>query len=295
MGTEGQGSGQPPKGQSSGQPPKGQGSGQPPKPPVCIPLAGEKVLQEFQILVQKVGGRPEVLLIGETLEGKDIHGMMSKFVQDLFSATCHPVHPADALKEPCTATCSLGGRQCQLIFFLCRASCLQGKRTELRKVLKEVKKFVQRSPCALVGVIMDPTKGEAEAARNQMLRMLQSVFPKPVNKRGKQAAGSKGGTSLELEDIEVEAEVYIPGETRGNLAIMKAACRASEALAKGLSEPGVAKDPLTVSGSSWTWFFVKGLLGTALVVGMASGVGWYLYEQGLLPPDLIPTAFFSFA
>lgn len=260
---------------------EGQGcGGQPPKTPACVPLVGEKVLHEFQILVQKVGGRPEVLLIGETLDGKDIQGLMSTFVRDLFSATCHPVHPADALKEPCITTCSLGGRQCQLIFFLCRASCLQSKQSELRKVLKEVKKFVQRSPCALVGVIMDPTKGEAEAVRNQMLRMLRSVFPKPVQKRGKRAYG-KAGTSLELEDVEVEAEVYIPGQPRGNLAIMKAACRASEALTK--------------SGSSWTSIFVKGLLGTVCVAGVVSGVGWYLYDQGLIPPDMIPTALFSSA
>lgn len=212
---------------------EGKSSGQPPSPAACIPLAGNKVLQDFQVLVQKVGGRPDVLLIGETLEGKDIQGLMSSFVKELFSATCHPVHPADILKEPCTATCSLGGKQCQLIFFLCRASSLKGKQMELKKLLKELKMFVQRTPCAVVGVIMEPTKGEAEAARNQMLRMLRSVFPKPVGKPGKKGSGgSKGGSSMELENIEVEAEVYVPGDKRDNLAIMKAACRAKEALNK---------------------------------------------------------------
>ncbi|XP_053131467.1 uncharacterized protein C2orf72-like [Hemicordylus capensis] len=262
----------------------------PEAPTCCAPLSGQKVLQDFQILVHKVGGRPEVLLVGETLEGKDIYGHMASFVRDLFSAPCHPVSPADALKEPCAAPCSLGGKQCQLIFFLCRASCLKSKPAELRRVLKELKRFVQQSPCAVVGILTDPTKGEAEEARDQLLRMLRGVFPKaPASKRGRRAApgkrdlgtaGDGKGRPMELEDVEVEAEVYVPGYPRGNLAIMKAACRASAAVARG---------------SSWTSILVKSLLGTVLVAGMASAAGWYFYDQGMIPPDLLPGALFASA
>ncbi|XP_042298172.1 uncharacterized protein C2orf72 homolog isoform X2 [Sceloporus undulatus] len=249
---------------------------EPPSPPsapvVCMPGPGEKVAHDFQMLVQKVGGRPEVLLIGETLEGQDIHSMMAAFVQDLFSAPCHPVPPGEALKEPCGVPCTLGGKRCQLIFFLCRASCLKGKQNELQRVLKEVKKVVQRHPCALVGVIMEPTQGEAEAARAQLLRVLRGVFPKGqgAHKKGQKDTAETG--TLELEDIEVEAEVYVPGQPRGKLAIMKAACRASEALAQS-------------RGSSCLRRLLKGLVGTACLVGTSSVALWYLCQYGLLPPD----------
>ncbi|XP_067328343.1 uncharacterized protein C2orf72 homolog [Anolis sagrei] len=210
---------------SEGEAPGGAG------PALCIPGPGEKVAHDFQILVQKVGGRPEVLLIGEALGGQDIHAMMSSFVEDLFAAQCQPVPPGDALLEAASAPCSIAGKRCQLIFFLCRAECLKRKQAELRKVLQQVKQFVRRSPCALVGVIMEPTKGEALTARAQLLQLLRGVFPKAPKGQGKGQGQATGPTdAMELEDIEVEAEVYIPGQPRGKLAIMKAACRASEAL-----------------------------------------------------------------
>ncbi|KAF7237024.1 hypothetical protein EYD10_16250 [Varanus komodoensis] len=259
----------------------GPGPEEPPRA-VCIPGPGEKIVQDFQMLVQKVGGRPEVLLVGETLEGKDIHGMMASFVKDLFSATCHPVQPGEALKAPCSAACSVGGRPCQLIFFLCRASSVKGKQRELCQVLKEVKQLVQKAPCALVGIIMEPTKGEAEAARAQLLRLLRNVFPK-APKQSELAAGSghqgKEGP-VELEEVQVEAEVYIPGHPRGNLAIMKAACRASGAL--------------TSRGPSRALALLKGLAGMACVAGLASVAGWYMYERGLISPDVIPVGLLSF-
>uniref|UniRef100_A0A670JNX9 C2orf72-like C-terminal domain-containing protein n=1 Tax=Podarcis muralis TaxID=64176 RepID=A0A670JNX9_PODMU len=193
---------------------EGKGSEQLPEA-ICIAGPGSKVAKDLQVLVKKVAGQPEVLLIGETLEGKDIHGMMDTFVKDLFTTNCFPIHPGDSLKEPLAATtCNIGGTPCQLIFFLCRASCLQGKQKELRRVIKEVKKFVEKSPCALVGIVMDPKTSEAEAARDQLLRMLRGAFP-------------KGSAQKQME-----AEIYTPGHPRGNLAIVKAACRASEALIK---------------------------------------------------------------
>ncbi|XP_053222836.1 uncharacterized protein C2orf72 homolog isoform X1 [Podarcis raffonei] len=239
---------------------EGKGSEQLPEA-ICIAGPGSKVAKDLQVLVKKVAGQPEVLLIGETLEGKDIHGMMDTFVKDLFTTNCFPIHPGDSLKEPLAATtCNIGGTPCQLIFFLCRASCLQGKQKELRRVIKEVKKFVEKSPCALVGVVMDPKTSEAEAARDQLLRMLRGAFPKgsaqKQSKAGKAAEEVKNGP-MELEDVEVEAEIYTPGHPRGNLAIVKAACRASEALikSKGMPEEAhnaeVTKDSLTITDSEF--------------------------------------------
>ncbi|KAJ7308953.1 hypothetical protein JRQ81_008233 [Phrynocephalus forsythii] len=291
------------EGQASAE--KAPASPHPTPPALCVPVPREKVLQDFQVLVQKVGGRPEVLLIGETLEGQGIHGLMASFVKDLFSAPCQPVHPGDILKEPLPTPCSVGGRECQLVFFLCRASCLKGKQGELQKVLAEVKRFVQKSPCALVGILMEPKKGEAEAARAQLLRLLRGVFPKPPGqRRAKQtpnARTTKGGSdkpgSLELEDIEVEAEIYVPGQPRGNLAIMKAACRASEALAKsrGVSEEGSKEHPLTVAGSSPAVKLLKGLLGAACLAGALWASWQYISEYGLIPPRMMPSDLLIFA
>ncbi|XP_062815316.1 uncharacterized protein C2orf72 homolog isoform X2 [Anolis carolinensis] len=237
-------------------------------PALCIPGPGDKVAHDFQILVQKVGGRPEVLLIGEALGGQDIHGAMSSFVEDLFAAQCQPVHPGEAFLEGACAPCDIAGRRCQLIFFLCRAECLKRKQAELRKVLQQVKEFVRRSPCALVGVILEPTKGEALTARAQLLQLLRGVFPKsPKGTRKAQEAGGE-----ELEDIEVEAEIYIPGQPRGKLAIMKAACRASDALDKG--SPRARR-------------VLKGLLGLALLAGLSAAAWWLLCSGGCTPLDKV--------
>ncbi|XP_053222837.1 uncharacterized protein C2orf72 homolog isoform X2 [Podarcis raffonei] len=273
---------------------EGKGSEQLPEA-ICIAGPGSKVAKDLQVLVKKVAGQPEVLLIGETLEGKDIHGMMDTFVKDLFTTNCFPIHPGDSLKEPLAATtCNIGGTPCQLIFFLCRASCLQGKQKELRRVIKEVKKFVEKSPCALVGVVMDPKTSEAEAARDQLLRMLRGAFPKgsaqKQSKAGKAAEEVKNGP-MELEDVEVEAEIYTPGHPRGNLAIVKAACRASEALikSKGMPEEAhnaeVTKDSLTITGS-WTSFAVKSFVGMTFIA-LTSAAGWYAYNQGMIPPEVL--------
>lgn len=225
---------------------EGQGSRPPPETP-CSVCTGEKIFQDFHVLVQKVGGRPEVLLIGETLEGRDIQALMGSFVKDLFSSTCHPVHPGDLLKEPSSALCALGGKPCKLIFFLCRASCMKSRQAELRKVLKEVKRFVQKSPCALVGVIMEPKKGEEAEARGQLESLLHSVFPKPqICKRGKQAVSK--ADPAQTAEVEVEVEIYVPGQPHGKMAVMRAACRASEALAKPAGARGCQIYPMKRQG-----------------------------------------------
>ncbi|XP_077167463.1 uncharacterized protein C2orf72 homolog isoform X2 [Paroedura picta] len=256
---------------------KRQGPGQPPDPP----CPGEKVLQDFQVLAQKIGGHPEVLLIGETVGGKDIHTLMGTFVKDLFSANCQALPPGEILKDQRNALCPPGVKPCRLIFFLCRASSVAGKQEELQKVLKDVKQLVQKAPCALVGIVTEPQKGEEAKARGQLEKLMRSVFPKAPKKRGRQTV-SKGaiGKDLELEDVEVEVEIYFPGQPKGKMAIMKAACRASEALSK--------------CGGSWKSVAVKGFLGTVFVAGLASA-GWYFYNQGMIPSNIIPTTLFPFA
>ncbi|XP_054857786.1 uncharacterized protein LOC129344897 [Eublepharis macularius] len=276
---------------------EGQGPGQPPS----TPCPGEKALQDFQVLAQKIGGRPEVLLIGETVGGKDIHALMGTFVKDLFATTCHSVAPGEVLKNHCNALCPPGIKPCQLIFFLCRASSMKGKQAELRKVLKDVKQFVQKAPCALVGIVMEPQKGEEVQARCQLEKLIRGVFPKVPHKRGRQPV-SKGdqGKALELEDVEVEVEIYIPGHPHGKLAIMKAACRASEALSKcgGATSAGRAIEQGegldTGRGKSWRSIALKCLLGTVFMASLASA-GWYFYDQGMIPSNIIPSTLYPFA
>nr|XP_056721553.1 uncharacterized protein C2orf72-like [Euleptes europaea] len=277
---------------------KGQGPGQPPK----TPCPAEKAHQDFQVLMQKIGGRPEVLLIGETVGGKDIHGLMGSFVKDLFSTTGHPIPPGEVLKDQRNALFPAGGsKSCQLIFFLCRASCVKGKQAELQKILKEVKQIVRKAPCALVGIVMEPQNGEEAEARCQLEKLMRGVFPKLPQKRGQKTV-NKGdmGKELELEDVEVEVEIYVPGQPTGKLAVMKAACRASEALSKcgGATSAGSAIEQGegvdAGRGSSWRSVALKGLLGTMFVAGLASA-GWYFYDQGMIPSDIIPPGLFPFA
>ncbi|KAL8198701.1 UNVERIFIED_CONTAM: hypothetical protein K2H54_021117 [Gekko kuhli] len=276
---------------------KGQGPGQPPN----TPCPGEKALQDFQVLAQKIGGRPEVLLIGETVGGKDIHALMGSFAKDLFPSTYQPIPAGEILQDQCNALCPLGGKPCRLIFFLCRASSVTGKQAELEKVLKDMKQIVQKAPCALVGIVMEPQKGEEAKARCQLERMMRGVFPKLPKKGGRQIVGKgEQGKELELQDVQVEVEIYFPGQPTGKLAIMRAACRASEAMSKcgGAADTGRAieqgKGVDAGRGSSWRWVAVKGLVGTVFVAGLASA-GWYFYNQGMIPSNIIPSKLFPFA
>ncbi|XP_075761113.1 uncharacterized protein LOC102454293 [Pelodiscus sinensis] len=151
----------------------------------------------------------------------------------------------------------------QLIFFLCRASSLRGKQADIQKILKGVKKFSHRGPAALVGVIVQPKKEEAAEARKLMESLLQGAFPRHPCKRDKQ--GGKQGQ--ELEEVEVEVEIFIPGQPRGKLAIMKAACRASEALQQRTSADVKQNDAVWISRA--TLFKLLG----ALCVACAGIIG----------------------
>uniref|UniRef100_A0A8C8RRH0 C2orf72-like C-terminal domain-containing protein n=1 Tax=Pelusios castaneus TaxID=367368 RepID=A0A8C8RRH0_9SAUR len=181
-------------------------------------LEAKQILNDFQVLLEKVGGKPEVLLVGESLEGKDTRALMAAFVQELFPDACKPeIGPVMAVPQTQPgATPGSSSSQSQLIFFLCRASSLRGKQAEIQQILREVKRFCRRAPAALVGVIMEPRKDEEAEARKLMESLLQAVFPR-----------------------QPQVEVFIPGQPRGKLAIMKAACRASEALQQRTSADGM--------------------------------------------------------
>uniref|UniRef100_A0A7M4EG32 C2orf72-like C-terminal domain-containing protein n=1 Tax=Crocodylus porosus TaxID=8502 RepID=A0A7M4EG32_CROPO len=180
---------------------------------------------DFQVLVEKVGGKPDVLLIGEALTGDDTRALMKAFVQELFPDALKPSNSLDKAMTQMLPGAEPGfsKSQSQLIFFLCRASCLQNKQAEIQEVLKEVKKYTCKAPAALVGIVMQPKKNEEAQARKLMETLLWGVFPR--------------------QPLQVEVEIFIPGQPRGKLAIMKAACRAAEALKRtGVKQDGPCID-----------------------------------------------------
>nr|XP_006119687.2 uncharacterized protein C2orf72 homolog isoform X1 [Pelodiscus sinensis]XP_025038651.1 uncharacterized protein C2orf72 homolog isoform X1 [Pelodiscus sinensis] len=226
---------------------------------------GEQILKDFQVLIEKVGGKPEVLLVGESQEAKDTRALMAAFIQELFPDAYKPgINPAMAMTQTQSgAKAGASNIPSQLIFFLCRASSLRGKQADIQKILKGVKKFSHRGPAALVGVIVQPKKEEAAEARKLMESLLQGAFPRHPCKRDKQ--GGKQGQ--ELEEVEVEVEIFIPGQPRGKLAIMKAACRASEALQQRTSADVKQNDAVWISRA--TLFKLLG----ALCVACAGIIG----------------------
>uniref|UniRef100_A0A8C0GM10 C2orf72-like C-terminal domain-containing protein n=1 Tax=Chelonoidis abingdonii TaxID=106734 RepID=A0A8C0GM10_CHEAB len=220
---------------------------------------------DFQVLIEKVGGKPEVLLVGESQEGKDTRALMAAFVQELFPDACKPgISPAMAVTQTQPgAKLGASNSRSQLIFFLCRASSLRGKQAEIQKILKEVKKFSRRAPAALVGVIVQPKKEEETEARKLMESVLQGAFPR-----------------------QPQVEVFIPGRPRGKLAIMKAACRASEALQQRTSadvkQDGVPSMPWgggargegSISCKNW-----NGLFGTSPLWWFATPFVTFVYHN----------------
>nr|XP_025038652.1 uncharacterized protein C2orf72 homolog isoform X2 [Pelodiscus sinensis] len=192
-------------------------------------------------------------------------GAAAERIEELFPDAYKPgINPAMAMTQTQSgAKAGASNIPSQLIFFLCRASSLRGKQADIQKILKGVKKFSHRGPAALVGVIVQPKKEEAAEARKLMESLLQGAFPRHPCKRDKQ--GGKQGQ--ELEEVEVEVEIFIPGQPRGKLAIMKAACRASEALQQRTSADVKQNDAVWISRA--TLFKLLG----ALCVACAGIIG----------------------
>uniref|UniRef100_A0A8C3S252 C2orf72-like C-terminal domain-containing protein n=1 Tax=Chelydra serpentina TaxID=8475 RepID=A0A8C3S252_CHESE len=185
---------------------------------------------EFQAVVQ----RTQVLLLaGETWEPDRAQAALSSFAHEVLPAA----RRSASLSRPPSAP-PAG----QLIFFLCRAPSLRGRAERLREVLRGVREQSRGAPAALVGVIVQPRPEEEAEARRRLEELLVEAFQPP----GPGAAP--------------QVEVFVPGRPRGKLAIMKAACRASEALQQRTSA-GVKLDGM----DGW---------GAGVSQGARGGSGW---------------------
>uniref|UniRef100_A0A8C3HVJ6 C2orf72-like C-terminal domain-containing protein n=1 Tax=Chrysemys picta bellii TaxID=8478 RepID=A0A8C3HVJ6_CHRPI len=177
------------------------------------PGPGEQALQEFQTLVELVGGKPEVLLVGEVLEGGETRALLGAFAQDEGTPGERPGDQVRVCLGPGGA-----GREIRspLIFLLCRAGSLQPRRARarLREIARDLRSRLPRGPpAALVGVIVQPGPGEEEEAAALLEALLGEVFQE-------HRAG--------LQDT-VQAAAYSPGRLDGTLEVRRAACRALRA------------------------------------------------------------------
>ncbi|XP_075794288.1 uncharacterized protein C2orf72 homolog isoform X2 [Pelodiscus sinensis] len=184
------------------------------------PGPGEQALQELQALVELVGGKPQVLLAGEALEGGETRALLGAFARELFGEP--PGAPAGVGAKPRAAPqvrVSLGpggaGREIRapLVFLLCRAGSLRPRRARarLREIARDLRSRLPRAPpAALVGVLVQPGPGQEEAEARRLLEtLLREVFPG-------------------LQDT-VQAAAYGPGRPDGALEARGAACRALRA------------------------------------------------------------------
>ncbi|XP_039344659.1 uncharacterized protein C2orf72 homolog [Mauremys reevesii] len=198
------------------------------------PGPGEQALQEFQALVELVGGKPEVLLVGEVLEAGETRALLGAFAQELFGE--RPGDPAGGGGEPGGRPGDQAGGGARrlpgpgvprprrrrpgdplpLIFLLCRAGSLQARRARarLREIARDLRSRLPRGPpAALVGVIVQPGPGEEEAAAALLETLLREVFQ-----------GQRAGR----QDT-VQAAAYSPGRPDGTREVRRAACRALRA------------------------------------------------------------------
>uniref|UniRef100_A0A8C3HVP1 C2orf72-like C-terminal domain-containing protein n=1 Tax=Chrysemys picta bellii TaxID=8478 RepID=A0A8C3HVP1_CHRPI len=213
------------------------------------PGPGEQALQEFQTLVELVGGKPEVLLVGEVLEGGETRALLGAFAQELFGE--QPGGPAGSEGTPGERPGDQAGsegtpgerpgdqvRVClgpggagreirsPLIFLLCRAGSLQPRRARarLREIARDLRSRLPRGPpAALVGVIVQPGPGEEEEAAALLEALLGEVFQE-------HRAG--------LQDT-VQAAAYSPGRLDGTLEVRRAACRALRAALHPVPTPSL--------------------------------------------------------
>ncbi|XP_037765434.1 uncharacterized protein C2orf72 homolog isoform X2 [Chelonia mydas] len=194
------------------------------------PGRGEQALQELQALVELVGGKPGVLLVGEVLEAGETRALLGDFAQELFGEQPGPAagsggqprgKPAPQVRV-CLGPGGAAGREIRspLIFLLCRAGSLQPGRARdrLREIARDLRSRLPRGPpAALVGVIVQPGPGQEEAAAAP--RLLEALLGE-VFQGGRRGAG--------LRDT-VQAAAYSPGRPGGTLEVRRAACRALRA------------------------------------------------------------------
>ncbi|XP_049625284.1 uncharacterized protein C2orf72 homolog [Suncus etruscus] len=184
---------------------------EPPPPPPPPP---------WQALLEALGGRGQVLLVGELWEREQSRALLRDFARALF-----PSEPAGRGAEPTIAGVPAQGApgraatraiRSPLVFVLCRAASLAAR--EPRRVVREMLRDVRgrrRAGAALVAVLV----AEAEAddagthpawAMRRLEALLRSVF-------GRQAGGP------------VLAAAYRPDRPASCLDVQAAACRALQA------------------------------------------------------------------
>ncbi|XP_043348485.1 uncharacterized protein C2orf72 homolog isoform X2 [Dermochelys coriacea] len=192
------------------------------------PGRGEQALQELQALVELIGGKREVLLVGEVQEGGETRALLGAFAQELFGEQPGPAagsgEPPRGKPAPQVRVClgpgGAAGREIRspLIFLLCWAGSLQPRRARarLREIARDLRSRLPRGPpAALVGVIVPPGPGQ-EAAQQLLETLLREVFQ----------GGRRRGAGL--QDT-VQAAAYSPGRLGGTLEVRRAACRALRA------------------------------------------------------------------
>ncbi|XP_071422257.1 uncharacterized protein C2orf72 homolog [Pithys albifrons albifrons] len=170
-------------------------------------------LQELRALVERAGGRQEVLLVAEVAEGAPAAPALAAFARDLLgdeaaAAPC-PGPGCGSRRRACGGRRALAAR---LLLVLCGAVRGRAARARLREVVRDVRgRLPAAPPPAVVGVLLPGADGEDAALLDAVLRRR---FPAP-------------GT--------VQAARYSPGSPGQCRA---AACRALRAALQHPAEEG---------------------------------------------------------
>ncbi|KAJ6655498.1 hypothetical protein lerEdw1_005076 [Lerista edwardsae] len=220
-----------------------------------------EALREFRGLVERVGGRQRLLLVGEGARDGEppqpARALLETFARDLFAEGGKDGSGGAAREEeeearPAGArrvrVGSGGGerrwRSCPLLFVLFRASSLQGRRERrcLREILRDVRGHLPSRraagpPPVLVGVVVlaasaaEPSPAHCAPARDEALqddarRLLEALLHQVFPERRRQEERRPG-----LQDT-LQAAAYVPGGARGAAEVRAAACRALRAALK---------------------------------------------------------------
>ncbi|XP_054426651.1 uncharacterized protein C2orf72 homolog [Pteronotus mesoamericanus] len=189
-------------------------------PPARPALPGEP---PFQALVEAVGGRGQVLLVGELWEREQSRALLRDFARAVFpteqaagkagNAVAEGAGPGAPRARWAPGTARARAIHSPLVFVLCRASSLAARepRRRLREMLRDVRDR-RAAGAALVGVLVAEAGPEDSVAPvlRRLEALLRTVF-------GRQAGGP------------VQAAAYCPGHPTSSLAVQAAASRALQA------------------------------------------------------------------
>ncbi|KAM6178742.1 uncharacterized protein C2orf72 homolog [Rhynchocyon petersi] len=182
----------------------------------------------FRALVEAVGGRGQVLLVGELWEREPSRAQLWDFARALFppepakQGCARGAGPGVASGAPKAARPAARTIRSPLVFVLCRAASLaaRGPRRRLREMLRDVRSR-RVSGAALVAVLVaeaGPEDAAAAAAAAPELRLLEALLRTVF---GQQAGGA------------VQAATYCPGRPGSSQAVQSAACKALQAAGPG--------------------------------------------------------------